>query len=304
VTWEQQEGELVCEAAGLLHCAEGDFPVSVRMRATTADGKRRWQVLPSEQFIPEGEGHKPIGGRTRYGWMVDRLNDVAVDATTEVALTLMGHQPRQPLFAAGYQYVPPSALGQGVTIDTFVSGKLPRGTAERILLSAFGRQMVLGGGGALWGETITPPDSFFAREDGKPLSADDLKLLRSCFDPRVPIPERIVPPGRRNPMMVLRNSVISIGDDRVTVKTAVEMKPDSQEFQANAQLYTVGRLVFVCDDPQVVKEFREAKQARGALSGTPPPDVATRSYPLRLVGLESNLPRLTPPAQQQRQQMQ
>jgi hypothetical protein len=304
VSWDQQEGEIQCQVAGILSCAEGDFPITLPMKSMTS-GKRKWQILGTDKYIPEDPiTHKPVGTRTRYGWVLDRVNDLAMEATTDFSLTLLNQQPRQPVVGDRVQFVPPVTLGQALAIETFITGELSKdglkkGTqfAELVLLSSFGRLVLLGGSGSLWGKQISLPDSFFAREDGKPISAEDRRTLASCFDPKWPIPERLTPPGRKNKAVTLGNSLIFATDSQITVKTAIELKPDTGEFLTNPQMYTVGRLVFVCDDPELIKDLAQAKQSQSSSSQEPPADLKSKTYRLRVVGIESNLPKMSPPSQ-------
>lgn len=305
--WEQTEEALTCEAVADLTCAEGQFPLVVRMKSVVTDKARQWQISVIDQFIPEDANRRPRGSRTRFGWIVARLNELAAETTTEFTYTLLNQQVRQPTVSAGSQFVPPAALGQSVALDVFAAGRTPRPTAEKVLLSSFARTQVLGGLGLFWTSGGEVADDFFAREDGKPLSAEERKALVSVWTPRQQTFDRLLPPGRRTQIGTLWNPTVEAGETTAVVKCPVELRPDNAEFQQNPKLYSTGRLVFLCDDPQLARDLAEA---RTELAGTRdvgriatptmPDDLAQRQYRLRLVRLESNLTKVLPPTESMR----
>jgi hypothetical protein len=302
--WEQKEEELTCEVRGDLTCAEGKFPLLVKMKSVVADKTRQWQIMGIDKFILEDQYHRPLGLRTRYGWVVHRAIGQAEGLAINFAYTVGNQQLRQKPLGPNSPFMPPVALGQSLAIDAFVRRRIEPAVAEKVLLSSLDRAMLLGGAGGFWAGDTDLPDEFFAREDGKPLSADDRLALKSCWAPKVPAYDRITPPGHKNQMAAQWNPIVEVSDTQVMVKYPLEMKPEAGEFITNPQMYTTGRLVVVFDDPQLAADLTAARKELAAVGGdptraihpTPPDDIATRDYKYRAVRIESNLPKLVPPS--------
>lgn len=303
-SWNQNDQILECQMSGTLTCAEGEFELMVPMRSTATGSSRRWQITGKPTYLREDDFHRPIGPRTEYGWMVERIQYSAIQKTGEFLLTVMNQQPRQQTLFSALPF-PPVGLGQSLALEAYVRQPptLPTDVPEKALLSALGRFQLTGAAGLLWGTPTDPGNEFFGREDGKPMSADELKVLRSVWDPQAYNPSRLVPAGWRNANDPLRNPVVTVEPDKLTIKVPVEMKPYAGEFLSSPTSFTVGKLVLVCDDPATLKEFNDARAAAvssgRSLSDRPPEPLIQRQFPLRVIRLESNLPKLTPPARDQ-----
>jgi hypothetical protein len=293
--WEQQEQDIKCTVAGVLSCAEGDFPLEVQLRSAVSEQSRQWQVTGQPVYIPQDQSGRPFGARTRYGWLIDRLQGDAKELTQEFALTLMNQQPRQTQFNSAYPF-PPLSLGQALATETYIDKKLPRDIAEKILVSSLGRFQLAGPTALIWPSRADLPEDFFGREDGKPLSADDRKVLSTIWNPTYFNPMRLVPAGWINTGDPIRSVVIGIEANKLTVKVPIEMKPAGGDFLSNPALYTLGKLVFVCDDPATLTEFNQARTAPRQLISEPPGDLREKRFPLRVVRVESNMMKASPPA--------
>lgn len=282
--WKQGDKELTCDLTAKLTCAEGEFPITVSMMATPGERGREWQIRGTNQFIPEDQFHRPIGLRTRYGWLVERLDQDAREVAASVINTLNNQFGRVPLYL-------PNALGQSLAVDAFVSpatGFTPE-LADRVLFTSPARLVLAGPSGLLWRGATTPPADFFAREDGKPMSDADRQKLQTVWDPPGFVQDRITMPGRRNAVDPARNSIVRVEANRLVVKVPVEVRPSTADFQANPSSYCVAKLVLVCDDPERVAEMAAAKAHGGPQTPAPPDDLRGSRYKFRLVRIESNL---------------
>jgi hypothetical protein len=292
---EDKENEQIHLVAGILSCDEGDFPIEVRFRSVVTERSRQWQVIGEPVYIRQDQYYRPIGDRTRYGWLMERLQFVAHEQTAEFAFTLGNQQARQQPLNSPFPF-PPVAFGQALAIETFVKNGLAHDTPEKILLSALHRAQLAGPAAVIRPGGTDPGEDFFAREDGKPMSAEDRKTLMTVWDPPVYDPARFMPAGMRNANDPIRNSVIVVEPNRITVKVPVELKPYGGEFLTSPSAFSIGKLVMVCDDPAAIKEFNDARSAPRSLSNRVPEDLVNKRFPLRVIRLESNLPKLTPPA--------
>lgn len=293
--WKQGDEGMMCEVGGLMTCAEGDFPLTVRLRSVVTERSRQWQVAGDPVYIPQDQFQRPLGARTRYGWMMERLQFVAHEMSAEFALTLMNQQTRQQQLYSPYPF-PPISLGQSLVVETYMNRSLARDMPEKVLLSTLGRFQVAGAIAVVRPTKTDLGDDFFAREDGKPMTAEDRKILATVWDPPVYDPGRFMPAGWRNTTDPIRNSVIIVEPNRILVKVPVELKPYGGEFLTSPSAYTVGKLVFVCDDPTAVKEFNDARSAPRAVSPEYPEDLRNKPIPLRVIRIESNLLKMIPPA--------
>lgn len=295
--WKQTDKEVVCDVTAKLTCAEGEFPITLSMLGAAGDKGREWQILRQNLFIPEDSYNRPVGNRTRYGWMVERLDIDAREAATQIVATMNNQLGRVPLYL-------PNALGQSLTVDTFVAPTpgVTADLAEKVLITAAARLVLVGGPGLLWKGTTAPPPDFFAREDGKPLSDDERQKLQSVWDPPGFVQDRLSMPGKRNVADPARNSLVLVEANRLVVKVPVEIKPSSADYQANPNAYAMAKLVLVCDDPAKATELAAAKAAVGPPTNTPPEDLRTPRYTFRLARIESNLNALSPVSTQNAQQ--
>lgn len=287
--WKQMDKELTCDVTAKLTCAEGEFPVTVQMLAVSGEKGREWQILRQNLFIPEDTYNRPVGNRTRFGWMVERMDIDAREAATQFTATINNQLGRVPLYL-------PNALGQSLALDAFVSPTpvVTPDLAEKVLITSAARLMLAGPPGLLWKGTAIPPPDFFAREDGKPLSDDERQKLLSVWDPPGFMQDRVTMPGKRNVADPARNSFVQVEANRLVVKVPVEIKPSTADFQANPNAYAVAKLVMVCDDPAKAADLAAAKAAGGPLSSSPPDDLRAARYKFRLARIESNLHALNP----------
>ena len=76
-----------------------------------------------------------------------------------------------------------------------------------------------------------------------------------------------------------------------------EMTPQVKAFLSGQRCITMGWLHYVCDDPQVLAEFNAARAAGGSKTVSLPDEFKERKFPLRLVGIRSNLTVLDTAAQ-------
>lgn len=286
--WKQLDKEVLCDVTAKLSCAEGEFPIAVQMLGVAGEKGREWQLLRQNLYIPEDNYGRPLGTRTRYGWMVERMDIDAREAATQFVATINNQLGRVPLYL-------PNALGQALAVDAFVAP--PSGVtadlAEKTLITSAARLILAGPPGLLWKGTTAPPPDFFAREDGKPLSDADRQKLQSVWDPPGFVQDRVTMPGKKNVADPARNSFVQVEANRLVVKVPVEIKPWSAEYQANPNTYAVAKLVLVCDDPAKVADMAAAKAAGGPLTNSLPDDLRSVRYPFRLVRIESNVQPLT-----------
>ncbi len=287
--WKQMDKEVVCDVTAKLTCAEGEFPITLAMLGVSGDKGREWQILRQNLFIPEDQYNRPVGNRTRYGWMVERMDIDARETATQFIATINNQLGRVPLYL-------PNALGQSLALDAFVSPKpaVTPDLAEKVLITSAARLVLAGPSGLLWKGTTAPPPDFFAREDGKPLSDEERQKLTSVWDPPMFVQDRVSMPGKRNVADPARNSLVQTEANRLVVKVPVEIKPSSADFQANPNAYAMAKLVLVCDDPAKAAELAAAKAAGGPMTNSPPDDLRAARYQFRLVRIESNLHALNP----------
>jgi hypothetical protein len=289
-SWEQKDDVTVCVAAGILRCPEGDFPLNIQLFATMGANKRKtWRVSGVDKMVTEDEAKKLIGDRTNYGWLVYTLELYAQRYADDTLEAMNGYNAKQPLERPNRQFDLPANTAQGIVKGFYIQTPPTGVTPVAVGLSTLGREQVGGGLAALYGDPGPLPDSFFTREDGTPLSAEQLETLRKVWaNPRESL---VFPAGRgvRSPPMPVRNPYFEFSDKQISVMVPFEMTPQVKAFMGGQRNLAIGWLHYVCDDPKVLAEFNSARNAGGSKTVSLPPDLKDRKFPLRLVGIRSNL---------------
>jgi hypothetical protein len=291
-TWNQVDDETTAETMGLFKCPEGEFPIALPVKSKVNNKKREWQVELPRTLIPEEKSFRPIGNRTKYGWLILNADLFATRRAEEFLETLTGYANKQPLERPGMQYAPPPALGQSVARRTMVDTASADLFSARVALSTLGRLQAMGGLGVFFGDPSLPSPDFIGRADGKPLSEQDRQTLTEFW--LKPVRNRLSPAGQINPVMPIRNNFIEITDKELVVKVPIEAAPVAQPFVSRPKSFTVAWIVLVCDDPEVMAELNAARQAGGPLTVTPP-EGNRRNFPYRVRRIESDLIPIDPP---------
>lgn len=296
------DGKLNCEAAAVLSCPEGEFPVTIPLQGTTAGkGKGRvWQVMQSTQFKFLELEQAP---RTKYGWLVTDLERDAVNAADQFFEALTGLPP---------------PLGPSVAVDRFISGHRNADYTARLVHpeGMTFRTFLVGPTALLVGPTdpmeVPPadrPPHFFARVGGQPITDDPftrpdgqkvergLTSLRRVWEqPGL----SLIAPGfksrHRQPEMAPKFPVVDFADPaRVVVKVPVDFLPRREDFVGKT--FSTGYLVLACDDPTAIKELADAREAAKAGRDKPTKDrpATARSFPVRVLRFETDLMPVTAP---------
>ncbi|MCU0703856.1 MAG: hypothetical protein MUF18_07745 [Fimbriiglobus sp.] len=298
------DGKMACEAAAVLSCPEGEFPVTIPLQAVTDPQSkvRAWQVMPNTRFqFVEMEQVS----RTRYGWLLAGLEMEAIAAALEFCEILRF----------------PAPIGHFLTTDRFITNGRSQAFTEGWMKTLNGRVMLTGPLGVfapeidptalpagadrpnffsrLSGEPMT--DTPFARPDGK-RTENGLSTLRKVW--QSPLASNLRPAvtaGFRMAEAAPRSAVIDTSDPaRVLFKVHVDFQPPQSDFSANRQFVT-GYLVMACDDPAVVKELRDAQQAakdgRDRPTRQPVADLPKTTF--RALRLETDLTPIALPQQPQ-----
>lgn len=289
------DGKLTCTVAATLKCAEGEFPVTVPLQGTTDPNNRAagrtWQVLPSPRA---GYLELDTAPRTKYGWLVAALDYRAQEAVGRLCDTLRLPEPFGPSLAA----------------DGFVSGRHDAAFTEAMSKGLDERVTLIGPTCLIVGPT-EPPDTFFARGDGKPMTDDEFKRpdgatvrggltsLREVWQSPTATKFHLTysqKAGWRPAEMAPRHGLVVLSDPTQAVfKVAVDFQPKGplrNDF-AGRGLFTTGRVVVACDDLAVMKDLAdalaEAKAGRAPLIKDPPDDVQNRKFRFRVLRIESDL---------------
>ena len=289
-SWEQKEDLTVCVAAGILRCPEGEFPLEIHLVSTLgANKKKSWRVTNVDKMVKEDETRRLIGDRTGYGWLVYALEMHAVRYADDTLEAMNGYSGKQPLDRPNRQFDLPASTAQGI-VKAFFMHTPPSGVAPAAVgLSTLDREQVGGGLTALYGDPSPLPDGFLTREDGTPQAPEQLEYLRKVWaNPRENL---VFPAGRgpRSPQLPVRNPYFEFSDKQISVMVPFEMTPQVKAFMGSQRSLAIGWLHYVCDDPKVVAEFDTARAAAGSKSVSLPPELKDRKFPLRLVGIRSNL---------------
>lgn len=285
------DGNIGCEVAATIKCAEGEFPVVVPMQATNSEKGRLWQVQPGQKFLDLTKAE-----RTRYGWLIDTLEQQA-KRTCEAFVGSLRVQP---------SLVP---VAQSAVVDGFITGKTSPQIADALLRSTGGRQLLVGGTTVIGWQT-DPGDAFFARLGGAPMTDDEyeradgqkardgLARLRGVWEQ--PAAAELAPAWLSTftpPQAILENCLFDLSDkSKVVVRVPIEFLPpptgsvrSQDEFHRTRGMFASGYLVMVCDDPTVMAELNAARGEPGRTTRDRPEDLRTRRFPLRVVRLESEL---------------
>ena len=294
VSWEQKDDNTTCVAAGILRCPEGDFPLEIHLISTMgANKKKTWRVTSVDRMVKEDEAKKLFGDRTSYGWLVYALELHAQRYAEETLEAMNGYSSKQPLERdkPNRQFDLPANTAQAIVKGFFMQTPPNGVTPVAVGLSTLGREQVGGGLTALYGDPSPPPDGFFTKEDGTPLSAEQLEIIRKVWaNPRESL---VFPAGRgaRSPQLPVKNSHFEFSDKQISVMVPFETTPQVKPFLGSQRSLAIGWLHYVCDDPKVLAEFNSARAAglAGSKTVTLPPELKDRKFPLRLVGIRSNL---------------
>ncbi len=289
--WEQNDKDTIVETTAKLRCPEGEFPLTVPITSTVANKSRVWQVNLPREMIPVEQNGRPIGNRTRYGWMLLTADMLATRRMEEFLESLSGYPSKQPADRPNQQYSPPPALGQAVVHHAMIANATPDLHSARVALSTVGRLQAMGGLGALPGDPSLPPD-FVARADGKPMSEQDRATLSEFWFK--PTRNRLLPPGQINPVIPIKNNILELSETELVVKVPFEAAPLAQPFVSRPKSFCIAWLVLVCDDKEVLAELNAAKKAGGPLTDLPPQD-GRRVYPFKVRRIESDLMPIDPP---------
>ena len=132
-----------------------------------------------------------------------------------------------------------------------------------------------------------PKDDFFVllpQEGGGPKPT--LEDLKYCWDPANP--GRVQMPGAFLGFAPDRNPFVTVAPERIEVRVPIELKPASATKKDSGSR---GRLVFVLDDPAVLKDVLEASAAAAKSPRTDrmPAELTARKVPWKLLRLESSL---------------
>ncbi len=254
-----------------------------------ANKKKTWRVTSVDKLVTEDESKKLLGDRTKYGWLVYALESHAQRYGEDTLEAMNGYSTKQPLDRPGRQFDLPAGAAQSI-VKTFFMESPPKGVNPvAVALSTLGREQVFGGLTTLYGDPSPVPASFFTKEDGTALTADQLDTMQRVWaNPRE---NMVFPPGRgpRSPLMPVKNSYIDITDKQITVMVPFEMTPQVKAFLSGQRTISMGWLQYVCDDPQVLAEFNAARAAGGSKAVSLPTELKERKFPLRLVAIRSNL---------------
>jgi hypothetical protein len=291
-SWEQKEDMTTAIAAGIMRCPEGDFPMNIHLVSTMgANKKKTWRVTFVDKMVQEDENKKLFGERTKYGWLIYALEGHAQRHGDDVLEAINGYYPKQPFDRKDRQFELPSSATQSIIKNFYVQTPPKNVSAIGVGLSTLGRMHVGGGLTALFGDPAPVPPEFFAKEDGSPLNPDQLDTMQRVWaNPRENL---VFPPGKgpRSPLLPVKNPIIEITPKQINVQVPFEMTPAIKAFLVGQRNLAMGWLQFVCDDPEIVAEFNAARAVGNGGSKTVNilPELKERKFPLRLVGVRSNL---------------
>ncbi len=265
--WVQEGDGVRCVLTGVVKSPEGEFPLSVAMRASVVKGDgdaggRQWQV------IANADGYMSDGPRTGYGWRVLMCERTA------------------GAFARDFHQTMTVSGGQMWAYLGFVR---PGGTPEAVRQAVTAMPGVAALGGGL-GTVFSPPADYtaavngplFALPGGGPPSDEQRRRFQFAWETR-----QILGPGARLNDSPDKNLSVSVSDAGLEARVPVELGLPIGAGSAAAR----GRLVLSCTDPAVLAELSNARKT--AASETPsagfPPALATFNPPWRLVRIESDL---------------
>jgi len=286
---ETKDDATVTVAEGLLKCPEGEFPITIPLRVTISDTKKKlYQIMTIDGLVPTDEKTRRAKGiRTPYGWQIYALENQAQLTTEAMLEALTGYYIKQPLVRSDRQYSLPQATAHGIVKRFFLGVPPDSPTPVAVGLTTMGRHAVMGGLGVLSGDPAPLPESFFTREDGKPLNAEQLATFQLIWnDPRT---SNIAPAGRgpKSPSTPVRNARIEFRENAISIFVPFEASPQVKPFTQGQKVYTTCWAHFVCDDAATLAELTKLRTAGGPLTLAPATPLDTR-YPLRLVGFRSN----------------
>jgi hypothetical protein len=281
VKWSYKPGVIECLYTGTVRCPEGTFPVNVSLRGSEGvtgpeggGGGRQWAILPPSSGFIDHQG----ATRTPYGWLVQVLELNGAAFGKEFVGNLAGGPSVQPYLYQGF--IRPGG-------DRFAWGAIASTTPARV-----------GGAGGLaaavpYGNGFTQyVETQFFRQPGGGNPTDEKRaaFLKSWYAVGLaPAGARLKDPSGT---VADKESVIAITDAAVEVRVPVEIPILGTGKMEAAR----GRLVVVCTDPALLAELKQLKGTADPAAGTSyfPEDLRRRTFPWRVVRVESDMVPLSP----------
>ncbi len=274
--WVTKDTGVECVYTGTITCPEGSFPVRIPLKGfeaiSSAEGSavgRQWQiVVPQGGFMNRDEI-----ALTDYGWMVLALEAQASGRANEFLQTL-------GLGPAVRPYVFHDTVMQDGEPGTWI-----------VLVNNLSGRVALCGGTALAQPYTTEYEkalAAFLRTAGglEPTAEKRAKFLELWKEGR-----GIVPAGSALLNSPDTSAVLTITPQAVVARVPVEF-PEADSSASR------GKLVLECTDPAVLAELQKLRAAADPSKGTrePPADFKNRNFTWKIVGVESDLNPIKPPA--------
>jgi hypothetical protein len=267
--WSLKQGIIDSVYSGTLRCPEGLFPVHIPLKGAEPTGGpeaaagRQWQI----QFSAAGYFARDKATLTPYGWFVIDL--------------------LQQAGGFGRAFVQASGSGRGNQLAAYLAFTASESDPVLRSLTAEGvaaRMAVVGGLGYM----LNPPPAYlahtaeklFTRPDGAPPTADEKARFTTSWSLT-----GLVPSGSRVRVGSDQVDLITVTDSGIEVKVPADLPLPGDVAVART------RVVVVCTDPEAIARARELRASANpdASTPTPPADFGKKSYPWRVVRVESDL---------------
>ncbi len=286
VDWSYKPGTIDCVLSGTFKCAEGVFPLQIPLKGidgvteTGVNAGRQWMIVrpPTGGFIQQEKAE-----RTEYGWLVAFMEiDGTNFAKGYIEHSMAGPQSHPMLYHA---FVAPNGDLMGWT-DVIRKAISFRDFRAFALFAGFG--IHLGAEGK-----ASDAADFYSKKFFKLLGGSEPSDIQKAKFATSWNTLGLLDAGTRlrdgNGGVADRESVLRITETAVEVHVPVELP----QLTTAGKLETArGRLVVVCENPKVLEELRNRRQAAATEKPTnTPSDDILRGTPIRwrIDRLESDL---------------
>ncbi|MCZ2342497.1 MAG: TIGR04086 family membrane protein [Bacteroidales bacterium] len=266
--WEEETRKISCTLSYKLITPEGEHNLLIPMQAAVENGRREWQIVPSES------GYVKSVKLSRLGWWVKHAEDSGQMVSAEFLHLLAAGPEQRKLAYLGY-------ISPDADMAQVLAWFSPLVAEARLALA----------GGAAFSiptpqglEAVSQSSTFLTGPNGNALNDAEQKRLQIAFQEG-----RISPQVPGTPEETVLHPVFQIQDAQLELHVPIRVG------LATTGTFANGTLILATTQPAKLAEYKQLVSSPGALSATPPADITKERFPWHVRRIESDLKALAPP---------
>jgi hypothetical protein len=265
--WEEEPRKISCTLSYKLITPEGEHNLLIPMQAAVENGRREWQIVPSES------GFVKSLKLSRLGWWVKHAEDSGHIVGAEfLHFTAAGDEQRKMAYL-GY-------IQEDGDIAKVLEWSGPRAVETRLAVAGGLAYSIPAPKGFA---ELLQSTTFLTGPGKKPLNDAEQKRLQIAFEK-----------GRLHAQAPGLSEEAPQSPVFKVLENSVELHMPIRVGLATTGTFAAGTLILSASQPELVAEYKQLATNPGPLSATAPADITKERFPWHVLRIESDLQALTP----------